>query len=129
MLESNHILEDITTKCAGREMLFEQDGAPAHRANSTIQFIRQKINLVDDWPANSPDLSVLENVWGMMKNKIGARSPKSIDELKKCLCEQWDALNEATLDGLIRSIPERCRLCIQHADRNFPSHIQKFTGI
>jgi hypothetical protein len=114
MLESNHILEDITTKCAGRQMWFQQDGAPAHRAKSTIQFIQQKINLVNDWPVNSPDLSVIENVWGIMKNKIAARNPKSIGELRKYLCEEWDALDQATLDGLIRSIPERCRLCIHH---------------
>jgi hypothetical protein len=67
LLESNRILEDITTKCVGRQLWFQPDGAPAHRAKSTIQFIRHKINLVDDSPANSPDLSVAENVWGIMK--------------------------------------------------------------
>jgi hypothetical protein len=30
-------------------------------------------------------------------------------------CEEWDALDQETLDALIRSIPERSRLCIKHA--------------
>jgi hypothetical protein len=56
MLESHHPREDITTKCTRRQRWFQQDGAPAHRAKSTVQFIRQKINLVDDWPANLREL-------------------------------------------------------------------------
>jgi hypothetical protein len=115
MLAFNLILEDLTTKFAHRQMWFQQDGVSAHRVKSTIQFIRQKINLVDDLPANSPDFSIIENVCGIMKTKVAARRPESIDELKKCLCKELDALDQATLDGLIRSIPELCQLCIQHA--------------
>jgi transposase len=114
MLRTNHILEDIKSKCIGREMWFQQDGAPAHRAKSTIQFIKQTTRLVEDWPPNSPDLSVIENVWGILKNKVAARAPKTIEQLKSCLTDEWNALDQSTLDGLIRSIPERCRLCLEH---------------
>jgi hypothetical protein len=95
-------VEDITTTWAGHEMLFLRNGAPDHRAKSTTQFIRQKINRVDDWPANSPDLLVIENVSGKMQHKIAARRPTSIGELKKCRCEESDAQDQATLDELVR---------------------------
>jgi hypothetical protein len=93
-------------------------------AKSTIRFVRQTINLVDDSPAKSLNLSVMENGCGIMKNTVDARSPKSIDEWKTCLREERDALDQAALDGLIRSVPKRRRLRIKHAEECISLSVQ-----
>ena len=39
------------------EYIFMQEGAPAHKAKDTIQWLRQRMNLLIYWPPNSPDLN------------------------------------------------------------------------
>ena len=44
-------------------ILFQQDGAPAHTARSTVQFLESKgIAFIrpNEWPPNSPDLNPLD---------------------------------------------------------------------
>ena len=78
MLSKNQIFEDIKKMDIEREVYFQQDGAPAHSAKNTKEFIKSKINLIEDWPANSPDLSPIENVWGIMKKRLNKKSPLNI---------------------------------------------------
>jgi transposase len=47
-------------------------------------------NIISDWPPNSPDLSVIENVWGILKNKVARRDPQNMIELEECLMDEWD---------------------------------------
>jgi hypothetical protein len=47
-----------------------QDGAPAHNAQSTIDFLGERCNLMPFWPANSPDMNPIEALWGAIKRKI-----------------------------------------------------------
>jgi len=77
---------------------FQQDGAPAHRANTTIDFLAQhSITVIpqEDWPPYSPDLSPIENLWGIMADKVRACAPE--------LCEK-----------LINSIPTRLQIFTLH---------------
>ena len=61
----------LTAGCS----LFQQDNAPSHRANYTRQTIAEiGINLLR-WPANSPDLNPIENVWFWMKAWIESHYP------------------------------------------------------
>ena len=62
MLSKNQIFEDIKNKVIDNNVHFQQDGAPAHLTKNSIEFIKSKINLIEDWPANSPDLSPIENL-------------------------------------------------------------------
>ena len=52
------------------DFIFQQDLAPAHTAKSTKTWFNDHGITVLDWPANSPDLNPIENLWGIVKRKM-----------------------------------------------------------
>lgn len=51
-------------------MVFQQDNAPGHTSKKSKMLLSKKDFEVLDWPANSPDLSPIENAWAHLKYKI-----------------------------------------------------------
>ncbi len=64
------------------DYIFQQDLAPAHTAKSTKSWLNDHGVGVLDWPANSPDLNPIENIWGIVNRKMRNKRPKNADELK-----------------------------------------------
>ena len=54
----------------GHSCLFQQDNAKPHSAHVTTAWLHGKRVRALVWPACSPDLSPIENVWHIMKHKI-----------------------------------------------------------
>ncbi|KAI2657102.1 Transposable element Tcb2 transposase [Labeo rohita] len=70
----------------------QQDLAPAHTAKSTKIWLNDHGVGVLDWPANSPDLNPIENLWGIVKRKMRNKKPKNADELKATVKETWASI-------------------------------------
>ncbi len=53
------------------DFIFQQDLAPAHTGTKgTKSWFNDHGVTVLDWPANSPDLNPIENLWGIVKRKM-----------------------------------------------------------
>ncbi len=91
----------------GRPCIFQQDNAKPHSAHITKSWLRRKRVQVLDWPACSPDLSPIENVWRILKRKMRQRRPRTVAHLKTCLQEEWDKITPETLHHLVSSVPKR----------------------
>ncbi len=64
------------------------------------------------WPAQSPDLNPIENLWSILKRRLRDRSdyPRNADHLFELLQQEWFAFPESILHNLIRSMSTRVDL-------------------
>ncbi len=90
------------------DLIFQHDLAPAHTAKSTKRWLNDHGVGVLDWPANSPDLNSIENLWCIVKRKIRNKRPKSADELKATVKETWASIPLQQCHKLIISM--LCRI-------------------
>ncbi len=95
------------------DFIFQQDLAPAHTAKSTKSWLNDHGVGVLDWPANSPDLNPIENLWGIVKRKMRNKRPKNADELKTTVKETWASIPPQQCHKLITSMPRRIEAVIK----------------
>ncbi len=69
------------------DFIFQQDLAPAHSAKATSTWFKDHGIPVLNWPANSPDLNPMENLWGIVKRKMRYAWPNNAEELKATIRE------------------------------------------
>ncbi len=87
------------------DFIFQQDLAPAHTAKSTKSWFNDHGVTVLDWPANSPDLNPIENLWGIVKRKMRDTRSNNADELKATVNETWASIPPQQCHKLITSMP------------------------
>ncbi len=71
------------------DFIFQQDFAPAHTAKSTKSWLNDHGVGVLDWPANSPDLNLIE---GTVKRKMRNKRPKNADKQKAIVKGTWASI-------------------------------------
>jgi hypothetical protein len=67
-----------------------------------------------DWPPHSPDLSPVEMMWSMMKDKLKGQRFDGPDQLFDALVRTWWSIDQATIDRLVGSFEARCEICIKY---------------
>ncbi len=108
------------------DFIFQQDMAPAHTAKGTKSWFNDHGVTVLDWPANSPDLNPIENLWGIVKRKMRDTRPNNADELKATVKETWASIPPQQCHKLITSMPRRIEAVIKAkgASTKYWVHIQ-----
>lgn len=102
------ILENNLLQIISPLEIYMQDNASIHRSRSTMDFLeRHMILYLDDWPPNSPDINIIENMWALLKNKIKTENFNSKDHLYDRVNEIWHNIPERTITNLYESIPRR----------------------
>ncbi len=99
-LVEEHVLP-VLRGAVNQPAIFQQDNAPCHKAKSVLDvFRRENINVMD-WPAQSPDLNPIENVWKVLGERSKARNPKTKEELWLALKKEWDLISVEEIQNLI----------------------------
>ena len=92
--------------------VFMQDNAPCHKVRTVMGFLQQENITVMDWPAQSPDLNPIENVWKMIGERAISRNPKNADELWDFLLNEWTNITPSVCRKLVNSCGRRCAAVI-----------------
>ncbi len=108
------------------DFIFQQDLTPAHTAKGTKSWFNDHGVTVLDWPANSPDLNPIENLWCIVKRKMRDTRPNNADELKAAIKETWASIPPQQCHKLITSMPRRIEAVIKAkgAPTKYWVHIQ-----
>ena len=108
LMLSNQV-DNISNSFGGDRWIFQQDNAPCHAAAFTKKWFRDHNVDVMDWPAVSPDLNPIENLWGILVRKVYAdgKQFKSVNDLKMSIEREWANLSQNVCQNLISSMPDR----------------------
>ena len=87
------------------------DHAKQHTSKASKQAIKEhNLHLLDDFPAQSWDINIIEVVWGVLVDKLNSmrgRMPETADGWRKRIKLAWDSIDQATIDKLVDSVKGR----------------------
>lgn len=126
-LLTNSIIPILQARPVYERMLWQQDGAPAHFSLTVRAFLDQHFpgrwigrNGPIAWPPRSPDLTPMDySIWGILKEKVFTRRPKSIPEMRQFIVEEFQLLSVELCQKICRSVPKRLQRCADVEGRQF----------
>lgn len=96
---------------------FMQDNDPKHTAGIVKTWLASRKFSVMTWPANSPDLNPIENMWHLLKTRLckNYKSPaKNMDELFDRAADVWYSISKEECQKYIDTMPKRVEAVIKN---------------
>lgn len=88
----NRVLPVIDNLFGCEKVVFQQDNAPIHTSAEARRFFSERNLHLLEWPARSPDLNPVENVWSMLSSIVYSR--KQFDSKS----DLWKAIQDAAFE-------------------------------
>lgn len=109
------LLGSLSSAVLEQPPIFQHDLASCHNSKSTRLWMNAHNIEVLEWPANSPDLNPIENIWNDIKFMIRKANtlPRTKDELKSLILQFWEGFPAARCQKLISSMSRRCESVIK----------------
>ena len=88
----------------GRDsVIFQQDNCKIHISKKAKKLFAEQNIMLFDWPSCSPDLNPIENVWGMLAQRLYAANKRyfHLRDLAKAIHKEWHSLTQEYFDSLI----------------------------
>ncbi|OWZ20081.1 Transposase, partial [Phytophthora megakarya] len=94
----------------GLEFQFQHDNASIHTAKVAKCYLKDQGVDVMWWPAKSPDLNPIENLWGMLARAVyeNGKQYDTKEELVNAIKKAWEAIPLLKLKNLVASMKKRC---------------------
>ena len=91
--------------------VFVQDNAPCHKSSLTKKWLAEQNIKCIDWPPNSPDINLIENVWHILKIAVRRRDSEitNKDDLWKIIQKEFYKIKPDYIRKLYISLPRRIK--------------------
>ena len=99
--------------------IFQHDNAPVHKARNVERWLDQQEIQTIQWPAQSPDLNLIDNLWDHVKKQVQNDRPQNRDELITSIFRSWGDITPNTIRTLYQSMPRRVGAVIRA--RGYPT--------
>ena len=94
------------------DYLFQQDNDPKHTSKLVQNWLQNLRIPLLPWPAQSPDLNPIENLWSILDRRLQDRCPQNEAQLFNIIKSGWEAFEVGLLENLVDSMPARCAAVI-----------------
>lgn len=95
--------------------VFMQDNDPKHKSKIVREWLAKQSFRVMEWPAQSPDLNPIENMWDLLKRRLFKgydKPPAGMNELWERVSAVWYAIAAEECQKYIRTMHRRCQAVI-----------------
>ncbi|KAL3244266.1 hypothetical protein MRX96_018890 [Rhipicephalus microplus] len=101
---------------SGAGPVFQHDRSPVHTSKKVEALLRHLNIAVLEWPPQSSDFNIVENIWGQMKAALASKPlhGMSRDSLWRAVHAEWERLklDAILVDSLYSSLPRRMAAAI-----------------
>ncbi len=92
------------------QIIFQQDNDSKHTSTVVLEYLNRQDYQLMDWPAQSPDLNPIENMWRLLKIRLNEYDtpPKGMNELYERVVHIWyKVITIEECRKVIESMPRR----------------------
>ena len=107
-------------KKGGAHWYFQQDNDPTHKKASRDALHEWHtsnpncvVEILPDWPPNSPDLSPIENVWSYVQHHANKAGCKKFEDFSATVKSIFASLSKDHINKLYSSMKQRVNKCLQ----------------
>ncbi len=113
---------------AFQTMIWQKDGAPPHYGQIVRDYLDHTFadwigrRGTVEWSPRSLDLTPCDfSLWGIMKDRVYAQSPRDVNHLKSLIKQEFISLNDDInlCKAIYRSGADRCQMCINAEGKQF----------
>ena len=102
--------------------VYMQDNAPPHTSKYSMKWFKDNNINVLKWPASSPDLNLIENLWNHFDKELRKLKPTNVGHLQTMIEDLWLGVTPKRCQDLVNSMPRRIKQCILARDKTFSKY-------